>query len=410
VTTAWRTFALIAKSAELRVLVVLTVLLGLGYSFVVPFMSLFGTREVRMSHFGFGVFMTVTALAGIIMSTILAKKSDTRFSRRRVLLTGGLTGMLGYLGYAFLRDPVALTVIGAFFLGASSITFSQVFAYARELLEKSSIEKVEIPLYMNAIRLCFALSWTFGPAVAAWVMTTYSFVGVFLAASFLFALFSLVVYTLVPETPPSEASRLAAEAMPLALALRSPRLFGFFLAFVFYFSCSTMGMMNLPLLITGELAGRNADVGYAYAIAPVFELPFMMYAGLLATRTRHTNLIVGSLVLAALYYCALAVATKVPLVFGLQILSAAVVAIMSGIAITFFQGFLPNQAGTATNLYASATRFGSIFGYLTFGTLAESFGHRAVFGVCALLTAVSAILAGLAARQEAGGLKSSPST
>jgi SET family sugar efflux transporter-like MFS transporter len=68
-------------------------------------------------------------------------------------------------------------------------------------------------------------------------------------------------------------------------------------------------------------------------------------------------------------------------VFFLQALSAAVVAVMSGVAITFFQNYLPNQAGTATNLYSTASRIGSIGGYLSFGAIGGALGHRAVFAV-----------------------------
>ena len=51
-------------------------------------------------------------------------------------------------------------------------------------------------------------------------------------------------------------------------------------------------------------------------------------------------------------------------------------------AITFFQNYLPGQAGTATNLYASAQRLGSTLGYLLFGLLAAGLGHRTLFIVC----------------------------
>jgi len=70
-------------------------------------------------------------------------------------------------------------------------------------------------------------------------------------------------------------------------------------------------------------------------------------------------------------------------VYPLQILHAAMIAVLSGIAITFFQDYIPNQPGTATNLYTNANRIGSTAGYLCFGSLASAFGHRAVFLVCA---------------------------
>jgi SET family sugar efflux transporter-like MFS transporter len=65
------------------------------------------------------------------------------------------------------------------------------------------------------------------------------------------------------------------------------------------------------------------------------------------------------------------------------------VAVNSGLAITFFQDFLPDQAGTATNLYSAAARIGSIAGYLLFGALGTSFGYRSVFCACVVFCATA---------------------
>ena len=58
------------------------VLVGLAFAFVSPFFSIFGTRKVGMSPFVFGVFMTVLSLSAIVISTLLARWSDTRFPAR----------------------------------------------------------------------------------------------------------------------------------------------------------------------------------------------------------------------------------------------------------------------------------------------------------------------------------------
>jgi SET family sugar efflux transporter-like MFS transporter len=376
-----RTFRALRSTPGLPVVLFLSILLGLAYSFVVPFMSMFGTREVGMSHFGFGVFMTVTSVSGIVISTYLARTSDTRWSRKNMLLLGGACGALGYLGYAFVRNPLALTMIGALALGVASITFGQIFAYARETLEDSAIERYEIPFYMNFIRLFFALAWTVGPAIAAYLVSHYSFRVTFSAAAFSYVLFCVLVALFVPWRAPTEASRQAALALPLAVAFKSRQLLAHFLAFCLYFCCSTMGMMNLPLLILGELHGLERDVGIAYSLAPIFELPLMLYVGVLAMRIAHEKIILGAIALGVLYYAGLSLAHTPLDVYFLQALSAAIVAVMSGVAITFFQNYLPNQAGTATNLYSTASRIGSIGGYLTFGVIGGELGHRAVFGV-----------------------------
>jgi SET family sugar efflux transporter-like MFS transporter len=369
----------------------LSLLLGLGYSFVLPFMSVFGTEEVGMSPLGFGVFMTASSVSSVALSTWLARWSDTVLSRRTVLLIGGLSGALGYVGYALTRDIWLLSVCGVVFLGLAAVNFSQLFALARDTLERGGIEPKQLPLYMNIVRLFFALAWTVGPALGA-ILVAVSFTVSFAVAATVLLAFTVLVFFFVPDVPPSAHTRSAAGALPLRVAFKNPVLLAHFLAFALYFACSTMGMMNLPLLLLHDLHGSEKDIGIAYSVAPVFELPFMVYMGVLATRVRHERLVALAMGLAVFYYAGLALAGRPLHVYVLQILSAAIVAVMSGVAISFFQTFLPNQAGSATNLYSSASRVGSMLGYLSFGAIAGHFGHRAVFLVSAITTLVCAAI------------------
>jgi hypothetical protein len=104
-----RAAALFARERDLRALVACAVVQGLAGSFVMPYMSLFGTREVGMSVPAFGAFMTLTVLANILIGNVLARRSDQMTSRRPVLLLGSAAGALGYLGYAFVRDAWSLS-------------------------------------------------------------------------------------------------------------------------------------------------------------------------------------------------------------------------------------------------------------------------------------------------------------
>ena len=96
---------LLLRQRDFRVVVVCATVMGLAVSFVVPFMSMFGTLEVGMSLGLFGAFMTTNAVVNVVISTVLANRSDTRYSRRTMLLVGSGAGALGYLGYAFARAP-----------------------------------------------------------------------------------------------------------------------------------------------------------------------------------------------------------------------------------------------------------------------------------------------------------------
>src|ERR1039458_2061086 len=103
---------LLAKR-DLFIVLVCNLLLGLALSFVTPFYSVFGTIEVGMSNWTFGIFMTITSCAGIVLSTLISRWSDTHFTRKSILLLGCAAGAAGYGGYAFVRSVLWLTVIGS---------------------------------------------------------------------------------------------------------------------------------------------------------------------------------------------------------------------------------------------------------------------------------------------------------
>jgi MFS transporter, SET family, sugar efflux transporter len=366
-----------------RILFVLNVLLGFAYSFIGPFMSMFGTMEVGMSKMRFGVFMTLTATAGILIGTTLARYSDTHFSRRSMLLWGSISGALGYIGYAYCRSFVPLVLIGTIGLGLSTITFSQLFAYARELLAATDIPPSQRAFYMNVFRMFFALLWTVGPAIASWVMVQYSYRGLFLCAAANFAFFAMVVIKYVPAAPPPFAQQAARESQSLWKILSRADLLAHLGAIMLICAATTINMVNLPLLILETLRGTPGNVGITYSVGPMFELPFMLYFGWLATRHEGAGILRVGMCIGVAYFVALMLVAHPWQVYLCQMLAAATTAVFSGVAITYFQGHLPHHPGTATNLYSNAQRIGSTGGYFLFGAVAQQLGYRYVCGVCA---------------------------
>jgi SET family sugar efflux transporter-like MFS transporter len=376
---------------DFRNLLVLNLLHGISTSFVMPFMSMFGTFEVGMSLPAFGAFMTINAVSAIVIATTLAHYSDVHSSRRSMLLVGSIAGAAGYLGYAYFRSFVPLVLTGSLVLGVASITFSQLFAYARDLLSRSDIEPSQSAFYINVFRMFIALAWTVGPAAASWVMVRFSFRGIFVGAALSLVAFAGVVWRSVPSVAPPSLGRSSPSGRILGLLAR-PDIFAHFAAFVLITASTTIGMMNLPLLIVRSLGGREADVGIAYSVAPVFELPFMLYFGWLATRIPAERIIRMGMVISATYYACLVVVAAPWHVYLCQGLSAAATSVISGVAITYFQSHLPDHPGTATNLYSNAQRIGSTAGYFLFVGVAWRFGYRAVFEACTLFAAVALAL------------------
>ncbi len=367
------------------------VALGMAYSFVVPFMSLWGTEHVGMSHVGFGTFMTLTALSAIVLSTVLARWSDTHVPRRPMLILGSLGGILGYVGYAFVREPWILTVIGCIALGVSTVNFSQVFAHMREEFNRPELAHLDAPYLMSLLRISFSLAWTVGPAIGAWVMNQYGYRGIFLGAAGLYGLFLLGVLLFVPHRSHPPAAHAAKRESVLQALTRKDILFSF-TAFVLVFSAHSISLLNLPLMVKEDMGGTVANIGIIYGVAPFAEMPLMLWSGRAASRGHMMPLLrVGALATVA-YFLAVSFVRTPQQIYPMQILSAVSIAILTNVTIPFYQELLPTQPGLATTIYSNSFSAGSLVGYFAFGLLVGVCGHRGLFYVCAGLSLITFVI------------------
>ncbi|WP_164779665.1 sugar efflux transporter [Paenibacillus kobensis] len=378
----------------LPALILMNMILGISYSFVLPFTSLFGIDEVGMSNTEFGVFMTVSAIANVVISTYMGKMSDGRLSRRTSLLICAVAAIAGYTFYAFSRDFYVLLIVSSLLLGVASSAFPLLFALARETLSQSDLPAQETPFYMNLFRTFFALSWTVGPALASYILIGLGFKGLYLLVAASYAIVIMMLFFL--KSPPAAANqtKTAATEPPVALnqIIMRPFILGNLIAFTLVSAAGTIGSMNLSLFLTKVLHTGQEQVGVAFSIPPIFEIPFMLFFGILAMRIDNKILIRLGVLFVLLYCSLLWFATSAWEVYAIQILSAAAVSITSGIAITYFQDFIPNMPGVATSLYMNTSRIGSLIAYLVFGFASEQYGYRAVFLICVAFAAVSLLL------------------
>jgi SET family sugar efflux transporter-like MFS transporter len=300
----------------------------------------------------------------------------------------GAGGALGYLGYAWVSHPLALTVIGAVFLGVASSNFPQLFAHAREELAQPAYSSLDASFVMSVLRAAFALAWTVGPALGALVVQRFGYRGTFLAASSLFCVYVGVIWRSVPSRAPIVPANVAAR-QSLGRLLARPVLLANFVAFALIFAGLSLNLMNLPLLLTKELGGSESHVGIAFAIGPVAEMPLMLWFGRMAARGHQNAVIRFGVSSGVAYFLALVFVSAPFHVYPLQLLNAVAIAITMSVAIPYFQDLLPGQTGVATSIYTSSYSLGCLLGYFSFGVLVTSIGHRGITLLCAGLSALS---------------------
>lgn len=360
-----------------------TTALGIAYSFTMPYLSLWAMHEIGLSPRQFGAFMTVTALCAILIGTTVARWSDLRLARRTALLLGAGGGACGYIGYAYCRAPLVLGFIAATFIALSTTCFPQLFAYVREIFTGKGAQAGHGPLLMSLVRVCFSVAWTAGPAVGGMVLLHYGFSGLFLAAAALYAAFLCGVLLFVPYKRPCPHP---VAKLPVWRVLGRCDILMAFVAFLAVFAAHAVNMMNLPLMITRVLGGSTRDVGIAFGIGPLVEVPLMIWFGYLAGRGHTRRLIVIGAAVTVLYFALLGLSTEPWHVFLVQGLSGVSFAILTNVAILYFQDLLPGQAGLGTALFSNSGNAGNLVGFLAFGTLAEPLGSRGLFLPCCVMT------------------------
>ncbi|MFF2890219.1 sugar efflux transporter [Paenibacillus sp. NPDC057967] len=374
------------------IIMVINIFMGISHAFVLPFNSLFGIDEVGMSNTTFGIFMLVSSLCGIVLSTGIAKLSDRVPDRKFILILCSVAGIIGYLGFAYSRDYYVLLIFSSVFLGIASSTFAQVFAIGREALTRSDVPAKQVPLYMNMLRTIFALSWTVGPAIASYVLLFMGFTGLFVVAATCNAVVAIVALLFLHRRKDAAGAKSEQANIPLKKIVFQPTIFINLVAFTFISAATTLSSMNMAQFVTKVLGGGKEDIGIIFSIPPIFEIPFMLGFGYMATRMKSDRLIRLGALLALVYFCLLFFANSTWHIFSVQILSAAYISITSGIAITYFQDFLPEMPGTATNLYSNSSKVGNMLGFLLFGLIADAFGYRNVYLACAIFTLAAVVL------------------
>jgi len=354
-------------------------------AFFLPFVSLWATRDIGMSSERLGTFMTVYALCAIVITQLIARWSDRGVPRRTLLLIGSSAGVLAHLGFALVRDPLALLLIASSALALASINFAQLFAHVREHVEYTERAAAAVPLLMGISRASYALAWTVGPLLAGWLVSRFGYPTINLAAAAFFIVFAGGVIRFV-----SRAGRVAeatesnaAPTQTFIHGLGQPVVLAHALAFALMFAAITIKGLNLPLFLMGKLGATEKGVGAAFAVSPLFEILFMVGFGHLAALGHQRRVMMAGAAAAVVYFAVLPFVTAAWHVYSLQVLSAAAGAVTTSVAIPYFQDLLPGQPGVATSLYSNALKAGSLLGSSAFGLLASYLGNAYLFWVCA---------------------------
>ncbi|ECG1419006.1 TPA_asm: MFS transporter [Salmonella enterica subsp. salamae serovar 58:d:z6] len=364
-------------------------MMGVAGALQVPTLSLFLSREVGAQPFWVGLFYTVNAIAGIGVSLALAKRSDSRGDRRKLIMFCCLMAIGNALLFAFNRHYLTLITCGVLLASLANTAMPQLFALAREYADSSAREVV---MFSSVMRAQLSLAWVIGPPLAFMLALNYGFTVMFSIAAVIFAVSLVLIALMLPSVARVEQPVDAPLAQVNGWQDRNVRML--FIASTLMWTCNTMYIIDMPLWISVELGLSDKLAGVLMGTAAGLEIPAMILAGFYVKRFGKRRMMIAAVAAGVLFYVGLIFFHSRTALLLLQLFNAVFIGIVAGIGMLWFQDLMPGRAGAATTLFTNSISTGVILAGVIQGAVAQSFGHFAVYWVIAAISVATLVMTG----------------
>ncbi|NIF33196.1 MFS transporter [Enterobacter sp. Cy-643] len=362
-------------------------MIGVAGALQAPTLSLFLTREVEVRPFWVGLFYTVNAIAGIGVSLLLAKRSDSRGDRRKLIMVCCAMAVANCVLFAFNRHYLTLITLGVMFASIANTAMPQIFALAREYADRSAREVV---MFSSIMRAQLSLAWVIGPPLSFMLALKYGFTTMFLIAAGIFVISLALIIFALPSVPRAEQP--AEVAITQVSGWKDSNVRMLFIASMLMWTCNTMYIIDMPLWISQDLGLPDELAGLLMGTAAGIEIPAMILAGYYVKRFGKRNMMVAAVAAGILFYVGLILFHSKTALVALQLFNAVFIGIIAGIGMLWFQDLMPGRPGSATTLFTNSISTGVILAGLLQGALAEGLGHYSVYWLMASLAVVALFL------------------
>ncbi|EHM51218.1 sugar efflux transporter [Yokenella regensburgei] len=362
-------------------------MMGVAGALQAPTLSLFLSREVGAEPFWVGLFYTVNAIAGILVSLWLAKRSDSRGDRRKLIMLCCLMAVGNALLFAFNRHYLTLITCGVLLASLANTAMPQLFALAREYADSSVREVV---MFSSVMRAQLSLAWVIGPPLAFMLALNYGFTTMFTIAAGIFVVSLLLIALALPTVARVEQPAAVAVTDVAGWGDKNVRML--FIASTLMWTCNTMYIIDMPLWISADLGLPDSLAGVLMGTAAGLEIPAMILAGYVVKRFGKRRMMLTAVAAGVLFYVGLIMFHSRTALLLLQFFNAVFIGIVAGIGMLWFQDLMPGRAGSATTLFTNSISTGVILAGVIQGALAQSYGHFSVYWVIAAISLVALVM------------------
>lgn len=371
---------------------------GMGLSLSSPFLSIYFTDQLGVTVGLFGIYLAVTLIAGIWISTLIGRRSDIGMNRKNIYMVSMLCNALAFSGYLLIKDFTILFIYMTVFTALGAPGMPQLFAISREAVTKSDF--TDHTFANSTLRSAFSLGFIIGPLIGTMLIAAVGFKGIFSGTIGVFLLAPLLIFLFLKskmDEPKRSNAKVEVKSLPLVKD-KNPNILLPFLILILMYIAHWTSSLNTALFITNNLGGTTRDVGLVSSICAALEIPFMITLGILSAKYSNRILMMCGSILGGVYYVVVMISDSMWQMLAAQILLAVFVAVISAIGISYIQDLLPSKPGYASTLYSNSSTIGRLVGSLVGGGLASIVGYRYSFVFCCILMIISLIMLSVSGR------------
>ncbi|MBI0129793.1 sugar efflux transporter [Snodgrassella sp. W8124] len=362
-------------------------IIGIAGALQAPTLSRYLAEDVKVNPYQVGLFYSINAVAGIVVSFLLAQYSDNKGVRRNIILFCCLMGIGNCITFAFSRQYFILVTIGIFFSAFTSAAMPQIFASAREYTDKTGRNVV---VFNGILRAQLSLAWVIGPPLSFALAVNYGFTIMYLSAAAMFFVAMLIVFLYFPVI--KRPASVTKKQEPKEKIFNNPNVILLFIASISMGTANMMYLIDMPLYIDDILPGSPSLPGHLMGIAAAIEIPAMLIASMLVPRFGNKNLICFAVICGIIFYIGMVSTQNEWMLIGLQFFNGLFIGIIASIGLIYFQDLLPKRTGVASTLFNNCISCSIILAGMLQGVISANFGHQSIYTISLAMVILSFIL------------------
>ncbi|AAW87098.1 predicted sugar efflux system [Aliivibrio fischeri ES114] len=359
---------------------------GLCSAFFYPLSSLFIVEELDASPMMLSLYMTLAVSSSVIVSQFIAKRSDTHWNRKTILMISLASYLILVASFTVIRDYWLAITMAVVFGSVSGASFGQLFALGREYGDRHVTNSTS---FLATMRAGLAIAWVFGPPAAFMLKAQFGFSAAFAVSAITVSVAILIIAKFIPDNVVTKEEKTAAitEHKPLG---RIVILYCFII--VCAFSANNLYITSMPLYLSQELQVDVSWLGLMFGVAAACEIPVMLGAGKMAEKMGTTRVMTLGVISGAMFFLVMLSSTSFTSMLIAQILNGFFIGVCATLGMVALQDMMKDRLGTASTLFSNMLNISVLVSSVLVGVVGELYNYYSALYLCFIGAIIAAVL------------------